>query len=261
MAAASSWPFFDLRVRTARLELRYPSDADLDELARLAAAGIHDPAVTPFAIPWTDAPAGELERELLQYHWGTRAALRPDDWNLELVVVEGGRIVGSQGMRAAAFAKERTVVTGSWLGRAFQRAGLGREMRSAVLDLAFHGLGAGAALSGAFVDNVASRRVSAALGYRVVGSEQKESRGVPREHLRFRLERAAWLERPHPRARWDGLEACLPLLGASSTSGLRERARVADATSPRGLPGRARGPGRSRPGTSRTRGSGSRKDP
>jgi RimJ/RimL family protein N-acetyltransferase len=209
-----TWPLFGLRVHTARLELRYPSDDDLEELARVAAAGVHDPAVMPFVVPWTDTPPGELERRMLQYHWGLRASLKPEDWNVELVVVEGGRIVGAQGMHAKDFASERTVVTGSWLGRAFQGRGIGREMRAVILDLAFHGLGAQVALSGAFVHNPASQRVSAALGYRVVGTDQLECRGVPRDHLRLRLDRADWLAHPHARATWEGLEACLPLMGA-----------------------------------------------
>jgi RimJ/RimL family protein N-acetyltransferase len=210
---AALWPLFDLRVRTARLELRAPSDADLYELAHVAAAGIHDPAVMPFLVPWTDLPPGELERGLLQYHWGARASLRPDDWNVELVIVEGGRVIGAQGMRATRFAAERTVVTGSWLGRPFQGRGLGREMRSAILDLAFHGLGAEVARSGAFADNHASQRVSAALGYRIVSRDPQEVRGELRDHVQLRLDRADWLARPHERATWVGLEPCLPLLG------------------------------------------------
>lgn len=214
----SSWPCFALRARTARLELRYPTDADLEELARVAAAGVHDTSTMPFAVPWTDAPAGALERGLLQYHWTARGTLRPEDWNLEFVVLEEGRIVGAQGVLATAFANGRTVVTGSWLGRAFQGRGVGREMRSAVLDLAFHELGAEVALSGAFAHNAASRGVSEALGYRVVGTEPIENRGVPREHLRFRLDRADWLARPHARAAWEGVEACRDLLGARAPS-------------------------------------------
>lgn len=44
------------------------------------------------------------------------------------VVVEGGRIVGAQGMRATAFRKDRTVVTGSWLPAAAGR-GLSPALR------------------------------------------------------------------------------------------------------------------------------------
>jgi len=181
VAAPRVWPIFGLRVRTDRLELRYPSDADLEDLARMAAEGVHDPEVMPFVVPWTDAPPGELERGVLQYHWGARAALKPDDWNVELVVVEAGRVVGAQGMRATGFRKDRTVVTGSWLGRDFQGRGLGREMRGALLDLAFFGLGAEVALSGAFVHNPASQRVSAAIGYRMIATDRLECRGVLRE--------------------------------------------------------------------------------
>ena len=36
----------------------------------------------------------------------------------------------------------RTVGTGSWLGRPYQGRGIGKEMRGAVLALAFDGLGA-----------------------------------------------------------------------------------------------------------------------
>jgi hypothetical protein len=50
------WPLSGLRVRTPDLELRWPSLADLDALAGLAAEGVHDAGVQPFTVPWTDAP-------------------------------------------------------------------------------------------------------------------------------------------------------------------------------------------------------------
>ena len=68
------WPLFGLRLRTPRLELRLPSLADLDELAGLAAAGVHDPAVQPFGVPWTDVPPDQRARGVLQYHWRQLAA-------------------------------------------------------------------------------------------------------------------------------------------------------------------------------------------
>jgi hypothetical protein len=56
---SSWWPLADLRLRTPELELRWPSLNDLDVLAGLAAAGVHDPEVQPFTVAWTDAtPAG-----------------------------------------------------------------------------------------------------------------------------------------------------------------------------------------------------------
>ncbi|MGB6457883.1 MAG: hypothetical protein WBH47_25705 [Streptosporangiaceae bacterium] len=49
------WPLAALRLQTPLLELRPPSDRDLADLARVAAAGVHDPQSQPFAVPWTDA--------------------------------------------------------------------------------------------------------------------------------------------------------------------------------------------------------------
>ena len=53
---SSIWPFFGLRIRTPRLELRYPSDGDLLAVAALAAEGIHEPDTMPFSVPWTRKP-------------------------------------------------------------------------------------------------------------------------------------------------------------------------------------------------------------
>jgi hypothetical protein len=50
----TQWPLFDLRVRTPRLEIRFPTDADLYRLNELADLGIHEPSAMPFSIPWTD---------------------------------------------------------------------------------------------------------------------------------------------------------------------------------------------------------------
>jgi RimJ/RimL family protein N-acetyltransferase len=170
------WPFFDLRIRTPRLELRPDWDDGLVALGELAAQGIHDPATMPFGQPWSDLPSGgELERSVLQWNWRQRAELTPDKWRLAFVVSVGGRIAGIQGIEAEHFARCRVVETGSWLGREFQGQGVGREMRAAVLHLAFAGLGATEALSGAFHDNAASLAVSRALGY-----------GNNGEHIRLR---------------------------------------------------------------------------
>ena len=40
---SSRWPLAGLRLQTLELELRWPSLDDLDALAGLAAAGVHDP--------------------------------------------------------------------------------------------------------------------------------------------------------------------------------------------------------------------------
>src|SRR5690242_6501774 len=108
-----AWPFFALALETPRLVLRVPRDEDLAALGRLAAAGVHPPDEMPFLVPWTDAPADELPRRVLQYHWGQRAALEPAAWTLDLAVLADDAIVGSQGISARDFAVSRTVSTGS----------------------------------------------------------------------------------------------------------------------------------------------------
>src|SRR5690242_20516090 len=83
------WPLTGLRLRTPRLELRWPSLADLDALAALAAEGVHDPSVQPFTIPWTDSEPAERARGLLQYHWRNWGSWQPADWTFDLAVAHG----------------------------------------------------------------------------------------------------------------------------------------------------------------------------
>lgn len=210
------WPLFELRVLAPGLELRLPTDEEAIALARVAAAGIHDPAVMPFSVPWTDLPPGDFERGFVQFHWRTRGALRPENWQLPFAVWVEGELAGCQELAGEAFSSRRTVVTGSWLGRAFQGRGIGRAMREAVLHLAFEGLGAEAAWTAALEGNHASDRISVALGYRLEGVGTAAPRGIPREIRKFRLDRAAWSSRRRSDVRIEGLAPCLTLLGARS---------------------------------------------
>ena len=186
------WPLSGLRVRTPRLELRLPSAADLDALAALAEEGVHDPGVQPFTVPWTDAPPVERAQSAFRYHWSRWGAWQPGDWRLILVADAGGTIVGTQEGGARNFAVLREVGTGSWLGLRHQGRGIGTEMRAAVLHLAFAGLGAEWATSGAYEDNVASLAISRKLGYGPDGIERHVVRGRPAVLVRLRLHRAAW---------------------------------------------------------------------
>jgi RimJ/RimL family protein N-acetyltransferase len=136
------WPLFDLRITTPRLEIRLPTDDDLVVLAELASQGVHDPATMPFLIPWTDQASPALERGILQWGWEHRAAWTSAEWSFNGVVVVDGEIVGVQDLKATSFSVLRTVATGSWLGHAHQGRGIGTEMRTAILHLAFEGLGA-----------------------------------------------------------------------------------------------------------------------
>lgn len=165
-------PVFALEVRTPKLVLWYPDDDDVLELADLATRGVHDDGVLPFTVPWTSIEPPYQQRNTLQYFWTQRATLQGDAWNLPLVAVVDGRIVGTQGVFTKAWETARTFETGSWLGREFQGRGLGKEMRIAALQLGFDGLGGARAITSAFADNASSLGVTRALGYRANGDER-----------------------------------------------------------------------------------------
>jgi RimJ/RimL family protein N-acetyltransferase len=91
-------------------------------------------------------------------------------------------------------------------------------MRAAVLQLAFDGLGAERAISGAFRDNASSISVSRALGYEENGVAWQAPRGEPRELVNFLLPRAVWERRrdAFPRAVVTGLDACRDWFGIAA---------------------------------------------
>jgi RimJ/RimL family protein N-acetyltransferase len=210
-------PLRSLRLRTPRLELRLGSRDELVEVHELARRGIHPPNEMPFENPWTDRSAEEdfVERSV-EFHEAALRDWRPERWSFNPLVFFEGRPIGSQGMRAEDFSLRREVDTGSWLGQAFQRQGLGTEMRAAVLELAFRELGALAATSGSVFGNESSKRVSEKLGYTVVGTSTIAPRGEPVSKYDLRIERAGW--KPPIAVEIEGAERCLPLFGASEAS-------------------------------------------
>ena len=97
---------------------------------------------------------------------------------------------------------------------AHQGYGYGTEMRAAVLAFAFDHLGARTARSGTFTDNVRSHRVSRRLGYRTDGTELWEREGVRTTEIRLLLD-LDHFQRPDWKLQVEGVEPCLPLLGAA----------------------------------------------
>jgi RimJ/RimL family protein N-acetyltransferase len=212
------WPLRRLVLRTPRLELRPDDDAGLLELVDEAYRGVHPPEQMPFAVPWTDVEPRELGRRALQHFWGVRARLGPDDWTVNFLVRHDGRVIGMQGLSGTEFRVLREVRSGSWIGMRHQGRGFGSEMRAAVLAFAFDHLGAVRARSDAFVDNTASHRVSARLGYRPDGSSWIVRRGQPAEDVRLVLTPEGFL-RPEWKLEVEGAEACRELLGAEVPRG------------------------------------------
>lgn len=217
--AARYWPLSRLRLRAGDLELRLADESDLLELAALAEEGVHDPQVQPFSVAWTDVEPAERARSVLQYHWTCLGEWSPSKWELNLVVVREGTVIGTQGIAAADFAVVREVSSGSWLGRRYQGQGCGTMMRAAVLGLAFDGLGAQYAVSAAFTDNTASLAVSRKLGYRDDGITRQVIRGRAAELQRLRIDRDTWQARLAAgdalanSVSFEGLEPCLPMFG------------------------------------------------
>ncbi|MGH3276023.1 MAG: GNAT family N-acetyltransferase [Streptosporangiaceae bacterium] len=207
------WPLSRLRLRTPALELRWPTMEDLDALARLAEAGVHDPGVQPFEVPWTDASPAERARSTMQYHWARWGSWRPADWSLDLVVDRDGTVVGTQGLAGRDFTVRRQVGTGSWVGQKYQGQGIGTEMRAAVLHLAFEGLHAGVATSCAHDDNPASLAVSRKLGYVDNGIDWHVVRGQSTLVRRLRLDRSAWEAHRSIPVEINGLTECLADFG------------------------------------------------
>ncbi len=189
---ARHFPAFALEVRTPHLVLRLPDDDDIVDLAELAARGVHDDDFMPFTEPWTRVPPPFQERNTMQYFWTQRGAQQSDAWNLPLVTRVDDVTVGSQGVFAKEWKTTRTVETGSWLGREHQGKGIGREMRSAILHLAFDGFAAEQAVTFAYADNPASLAVTEAMGYRPNGEDRVARDGQLAVLRRFAMDRDAF---------------------------------------------------------------------
>ena len=210
----SHWPPFDLLVRTPRLELRGATDELREQLA-----AVLDRVVAPDDAPFDDPcslydTSPRRERVWMQRQWGMQASLTPEDWRLYFAVIVDGRAVGMQDLGAQSFPALRTVHTFSWLVKEARGIGLGIEMRSAVLHVAFAGLDALRATSEAFADNAGSNGVSRALGYEPNGTSWATRRGEPATMQRWLLTREAWSRRRRDDIELVGLEACRALLEA-----------------------------------------------
>jgi RimJ/RimL family protein N-acetyltransferase len=210
-------PLHELRLKTPRLELRLGSREELVDLGHLAQEGIHPREEMPFEIPWTDR-SGEptFVEDFVAYHEDALRAWKPNDWSLNLLAFLKSRPIGSQSIRSEDFSTRREIDTGSWLGRAYQGQGLGTEMRTAALELAFRELGATAAVSGSVVGNESSKRVSEKLGYAVVGSSTIAPRGEPVTKYDLRIERETW-QAPVP-VEIERAASCLALFGLSESA-------------------------------------------
>lgn len=189
-------------------------DELLERLVPAVRAGVADTEPWPFDDPisfYADSP--DREWQWLRGIWRGRGTVTPQQWRLYFVVLVGGEPVGMQDLIGRDFDRFATVSSFSWLVPSARRQGLGREMRSAVLHLAFAGLGAAEAGSDAFVDNEGSNRVSRALGYEPNGTDWDTRRGRPALLQRWRLTRQVWQRFRRDDVEMSGVEQCRPVLG------------------------------------------------
>jgi RimJ/RimL family protein N-acetyltransferase len=208
------YPPLNLEVRTPRLVLAGATDDLLERLIPVVRAGVVDQGPLPFDDPmslYEDGP--QREWHWLQGIWRGRASVDRDLWRLYFVVLVDGEPVGMQDLIGIEFAELGTVSSFSWLGPRFRGSGIGTEMRTAVLHLAFAGFGAQEASSEAFTDNDASNRVSETLGYQPNGTGWATRRGDPARVRRWKLTRDKWVVHRRDDITISGVEECLPVLG------------------------------------------------
>ena len=183
-----SWPLHGIRLQTADLDLRVMTEADLPTLWALLPDDLElNPHATTYA--GLDVPANR-RAVLAQGYWRALGMWSPDDWALPFVARSAGAVVGVQWLEGPDWRSDRTVDSSSWLVAGARGRGLGRQMRAAVLALAFGPLGAEAAISSAVVDNAPSLGVSRSLGYHDTHRSVLEHSGQTLQHVR--LDRSTW---------------------------------------------------------------------
>jgi RimJ/RimL family protein N-acetyltransferase len=209
-----NYPLLDVRVSAPTLELHAATDDLLDELAELVRAGKTEAVPAPYDDPMSfyESDPDLRVAKWLRAIWRRRGAVEPDAWRLYFVVMVDGRPVGEQTLLGVNFSTLGTVTTFSWLSVDMRGRGLGHEMRAAILQLAFGGLGAKEAGSDAFVDNHGSNAISRGLGYEPNGYEWATRRGEPALLNRWRLTRDNWERRRRDDIQLHNIEACHALL-------------------------------------------------
>lgn len=208
------YPPLQIRVKTPRLELVGASDDMLAALASLVREGkvFAEPAPYDDPMSFYESDPSARVSKWLQSVWRGRGRFSPSEFRLAFAVLVDGEAVGMQDLIAEKFDTCGTVLSFSWLSTDVRGRGLGTEARSAMLHLAFAGLGAREAGSDAFVDNIGSNRVSESLGYERNGVEWDIRRGEPGLIQRWRLTREAWEANRREDIEFSGVPEFLELL-------------------------------------------------
>lgn len=208
----SYWPLFDLVVATRDLVLTPVTETDLARAADLLPPDVElDPAATRYELSDERLQRGIVTH---QHYWTCYGTWNPLAWRLPFAVRRDGEYIGCQELEGTDFPTLRSVDSSSYLVGGARGHGLGKQMRQAVLALAFGPLGARAAVTSAWRDNDSSLGVSRALGYRPNG-ETLHRRGEDVDVMvHMRLTRADWLATgADEQVRISGFEPCHVLFG------------------------------------------------
>lgn len=196
------WPPHGLVLTTPSLVLRGMTEADALALAEVQPDDLpQDPSL----------PTLSRAANVLQAYGAHVGGWRVEDWVLPFTVVHEGVPIGLQALEGKDFLVRRTVDSHSWLVGEARGRGLGKQMRAAVLTLAFEHLGATHAVTEAWDDNAASLGVSRALGYRDNGLDTRVRDGGLGFMQRLVLGRSEWTSPVLVTV--EGVSPCLPWFG------------------------------------------------
>jgi RimJ/RimL family protein N-acetyltransferase len=211
---SASWPLFELRITSPDLVLRPMRETDLGTVSDLLPADLElDPAATRYAVSDEHRSRGIITH---QGYWKAFGTWEPSAWRLGFVVLSGDEIVGFQELEGNDFLLLRTVDTSSFLIPSVRGRGFGKQMRRAVLALAFGPMEAAAAITSAWHDNHASLGVSRALGYQPNGESLHAREGRADVMMHLRLRRSDWLDADLGRdIEFSGFDPCRLLFGMS----------------------------------------------
>jgi RimJ/RimL family protein N-acetyltransferase len=210
------WPLFDLRLTTPDLQLTTATEADQVGLSALMSADVEpDPAAPSYNIADDGLRLGIYTH---QAYWKAFGTWRPESWTLPFAVRRDGELIGLQQLEGEDFAVLRTVDSFSFLATRARGTGYGKQMREAVLALAFGPLAAVRAITSAWRDNHASLGVSRALGYVANGETLHRREADVDVMVHLRLSRDDWLARTdRPTVDIAGFEPCRPLFGLQAS--------------------------------------------
>ncbi len=192
------------------------TEADQPAIADLLPDDVElDPAATRYATADARVARGTVVH---QSYWKAYGTWRPEAWRVSFVVSAAGQIIGAQELEGNDFPALGTVDTASFLIPSARGRGHGKQMRRAVLALAFGPLGAQAAITSAWHDNHASLGVSRTLGYQPNG-ESLQTRGNSADvMMHLRLLRTGWLANGGAAGiHITGFEPCQHLFGLTTS--------------------------------------------